>query len=352
MFNFKENKKTYVVVSASILTLSLMLSGCNQLPLISNNTDTDINNTKVMAITQNSDENIVSFVEETKDTSISDQNTEPVLPSEKAQVITLSAEERAKFIEDYCNYLEVPESIDIKERTSCINEFMFDKNMNEYFINYYNNLKGTNFESISRIDMINLFNGYMYYDNGHSNLEYPTEEVTDAIVNQMSCCWGNPSMGTYTDPLITSYLARNNLPLGHIFSYDEVSMYCSEIPMVDSIVYVYRNSENTLSNTMPANEYLAYLMVYHNANLSAFTGYSWVDTETFDGEYKDLFGEKVVNLLNEKFANEIGVEPNVNISELMTPEKFEEIYGYAPLDVSPETLQDLTAKEAKSSYQR
>jgi len=363
-YNFKIQRTKLKLVSTSLLAFSLLATGCYGLDINSytNTTENSIYNYETDISETISNNNVTttenevvneSSISENSPTSDNSQNITSSTPVVSEDEITISPSQKKEFLKLFYEDLGITNS-KYDDLSVEYTLFLFDENMRDKFIEYYNNLNNCNLESISRAKMVELFNGYLWWKSNESDYLYQsTDDVfrirTSSFLTEDVLAPGD----LFTDSMINSYLAQNNLPLGHQFTYEEIKQYMPDLKLVGAqdvmSDYVYDIGVN---NNTPANDYMALQMMYHNFKSIFFTLETLTDTETLEGKYSEEFTDIINEELSNKFKNDIGVNVSVSMSEPLTSEKFKEIYGYDPLDISPETLKNMTVKEAKGSYQR
>lgn len=364
VFNFKTNNNKIKVASASILSLSLFLSGCGLSNYVDN---TKISQDSQIVLSNNTEVVSSDSLSESQESGISESipsdsttKTEESHTTESASIVSedniiVSIDERKDFLNNYFDQIGLEPNTNLEERSFGYQTYMFGEEMRSAFVKYYNDNHDDQLESISRVKMIEMFNDLVLEKTSKSGFMYQSDDtVFYTYIDQIFYRNDAIPFNHVTDEVINSYLAINNLPMGHIFTYEEIKAYMPDLSITDGYAYVgdeYMQYSGNFQN-MPACMYMAAMMMWHNYDLNTFTSCTWIDTETLQGEFSNEFADKIDEKVSQEITNYTGVPVLVSYAEPLTPEKFEEIYGYAPLDVSPETLQELTVKEAKGSNQR
>lgn len=340
------------VISASLITISLLISGCYGKNIDPNELET--------IFYKNSERANVSSETMTHDTSSTENVTsandtvETITSStSEEQVFSPSADDCRDFYEYYIQEQGVNEE-SLSASTSQLKCFLYDDYMNKSFVDFYNERYGTSFPEISRLELIEFLNGFTGRSRSKSEYYPVNEDLLDDVANGLYDLQYKEfiQINCFTDEILLSYMAENNLPLGHIFSYEEISLYIPDLKHSDdwTSYNVYIDNYSNITKNSSANKYLGYAMMVHNSCLNEFTLDSWIDTETFTGQYADLYRDRVNQIISDHFKNELGVNVNIEMEDVLTPEIYEEIYGHEIYDLSPESIDGYTAEEFAKTH--
>jgi len=349
-YKFKSLENKIKIIGASAICLSAFVTGCS-IHEFTNSTERVTSNTHIVEYTSDisheSNEKI-DFTSESTEPSISE-------PSEIEEVhdYKLTSEEAEEFLILYCETLGVKQEHDLLATVYDIAPFLFDDEMEIEFVNYYNNLKGTNYTYATREEMqsaliIDIFNAIPTADL-YKKDAFDDGFTYSVFYDGFSFVYSNP----FSDSIINSILASRNLPANYIFTYDEIKEYLPDLEKRNSYDYMYELFDKYSSVTnMPVREYIGALMLQRNERLNRFGIQYHIDITSFNDEIGERAKPYFIEAYNDQLSKVTGKEENADPFAPMTPEVFKEVYGYDPYDVSLEAIDGYTAGEYVETYQK